>query len=178
MRTSLFPARSGRKFLTTAAAALALWAAGCTHQPDGPADAAAGADAAPLTAIQRGEAVAKKSSCSICHDPEKAADGSLSGQLTPRPGTMAYAANLTPDKDTGLADWSDDAIIKAVREGTDDEDEELCTAMPRFSSMTDADAHDLVAYLRSLKAVNRAIPESSCPPIKPKPVDGGTTDAH
>lgn len=149
-------------------------AIGCTHQPDtaGPDDAAV-----TLTAVQRGEAVVSKYSCGTCHNPERAADGVLSGQQTPRQGTMAYGANLTPDKDTGLGDWTEAQIITAVRTGIDDEGDELCPAMPHFTNLSDSDAADLVAYLRSLKPVNRTIPESACPPIKPPPmVDGGAHD--
>jgi hypothetical protein len=46
--------------------------------------------------------------------------------------------------------------------------------MPRFDgsdpaqpAMTDVEANAIVAYLRALPAVKRAIPESQCPPIKP-----------
>jgi cytochrome c553 len=154
--------------------ALGLGALGCTHQPDptGPEDAGLA-----LTAAQRGEAVAKKYSCGSCHNPESAAAGVLSGQLTPRQGTMAYGANLTPDPDTGIADWTDAQILTAVRTGVDDEGEQLCPTMPRFTNLSDSDGADLVAYLRSLKPVNRMIPESTCPPIKPIPMmDGGTHD--
>jgi mono/diheme cytochrome c family protein len=158
-------------------ALLALGVGACTPHPDNPMpDAAVPDAAAPPTAIVRGEAVAKKYNCGTCHNPEKATDGILSGQMSPRPMTMAYGANLTPDKDTGILDWTDDDIITAVRTGIDDEGDELCLAMPRFKTMGDGDAHDLVAYLRSLKAVNRTIPDSMCPPIKPKPMDGGTHD--
>ena len=180
MLTFLLPARSGprpsRKLLT-AVGMLGLWAAGCTQQADGPADAAA-ADAALLTASQRGEAVVKKLSCGLCHNPETATAGVLSGQQTPLQGSMAYAANLTPDKATGIGDWSDEDIIKSVRTGIDDQGKPLCPTMPHFSNLSDADAKDLIAYLRSLKAVSRAIPESVCPPVKPQPMDGGTRDAH
>ena len=48
--------------------------------------------------------------------------------------------------------------------------------MPRFDGtdktqpfMTDVEATAIVAYLRSLKPVDNAVPESMCPPIKPRP---------
>ncbi|MFT3925161.1 MAG: hypothetical protein QM778_21675 [Myxococcales bacterium] len=52
-------------------------------------------------------------------------------------------------------------IIAAILDGTDDEGEELCNVMPKFSSlgMTQQDAEDVVAYLRSLDPVKREIPE-------------------
>jgi hypothetical protein len=96
--------------------------------------------------------------------------------MTPRPGTTAYAPNLTPDSATGIGDWTDDQIAKAIRAGIDDEDAALCPTMPHFSTLSDSNVKAIVAYLRSLPATSSEIPESVCPPIKPVPVDGGTTD--
>jgi Cytochrome c len=118
--------------------------------------------------------------CPMCHQSSSAADGVLSGQTTPRPGTLAYGANLTPDHETGIGDWADIAIVRAMRYGFDDEGEPLCPPMPRCdgtdatqSLLTDLEASAIVAYLRSLPPVSRAIPESRCPPLKPPPSDGG-----
>jgi hypothetical protein len=41
--------------------------------------------------------------------------------------------------------------------------------MPRFPTMGDIEARAIVAYLRSLPAVSRVIPDSNCPPVKPIP---------
>ncbi|HZS41366.1 MAG TPA: lamin tail domain-containing protein, partial [Polyangia bacterium] len=81
-------------------------------------------------------------------------------------GTAAYPANLTPDGETGIGDWSDDEIVRALRAGVDDQGAPLCPPMPRFASMTDSEASAIVAYLRSLVPVANAVPPSSCPPLK------------
>jgi hypothetical protein len=60
-----------------------------------------------------------------------------------------------------------------MRTGYDDGDEELCPTMPRFSTMTDAEAHAIIAYLRSLPAVSNQVPDSICPPLKTEPGTGG-----
>jgi mono/diheme cytochrome c family protein len=104
---------------------------------------------------ESGKAAVTKHECSNCHGMD------LSGDTNPRPETMAYASNLTPDMDTGLGGWMDDQIIKAMRTGIDDEGEALCDPMPKFD-ISDQEAADIVAYLRTLPAVKKAIPESTC----------------
>ena len=101
--------------------------------------------------------------CADCHDP---GDHSLSGQTTARPQTMAYGRNLTPDPDTGLGSWTDEQVVRAMRTGVDNQDQELCLTMPRFSDLTDPEANALVSYLRSLPLVHHDIPGSICPPLK------------
>lgn len=114
--------------------------------------------------VARGASMVAQRGCAGCHDP---GDGSLSGQTTPRPGTMAYGANLTRDEQTGVGSWSDDVIVRAIRTGVDDQMAPLCPPMPHFSTMGDGEARAIVAYLRSLPPVkNDRIPPSSCPPLK------------
>jgi hypothetical protein len=77
---------------------------------------------------------------------------------------MGYPANLTPDKDTGIGDWTTDQITTAILSGTDDDNETLCAPMPKFGSMgmSMADATNIAAYLKSLPEVSKMVPESSC----------------
>jgi hypothetical protein len=116
-----------------------------------------------------GEAYVAERGCPTCHTPEDSSLGTLAGNRLPLEGTVAFPANLTPDRATGLGGWADIAIIRAIRFGVDDENAELCPAMPRFNTMGDVEARAIVAYLRSLPTVDREIPESYCPPIKPVP---------
>jgi hypothetical protein len=39
----------------------------------------------------------------------------------------------------------------------------MCEPMPVYSTMSDQEVADIIAYLRSLPAVSREIEESSCP---------------
>jgi mono/diheme cytochrome c family protein len=97
--------------------------------------------------------------CASCHD---GARGGLSGSDTPVPGTRAFAPNLTPDPETGLGRWSDDQIVRAIREGLDDEGEPLCETMPRFGEMNDVEIGQIVADLRALAPVIHQTPETAC----------------
>jgi mono/diheme cytochrome c family protein len=135
-------------------------AVGCSSDSDDDDTSDAGNDAA----VTRGATAVKTRDCAMCH---AAADKSLSGSTTPRPGTMAYAPNLTPD-DTGIGSWTDAQIVKAILNGVDDEDAMLCAVMPRFAAlgMKQAEAEDIAAYLKSLPPVAHEIPESTCPEKK------------
>jgi hypothetical protein len=156
-----------RLFTLVAVAVVALWAVGCDSSSD-----TGGADLG--LEAQIGFEFVQQRGCMTCHGSDAAA--AMSGSSTPISNSQAYAANLTPDSATGIGGWADIAIIRAMRYGVDDEQEQLCPTMPRFDGsdpsqpfMTDVEAGAIVAYLRSLKPIAHAVPESTCPPVKPRP---------
>jgi hypothetical protein len=121
--------------------------------------------------VARGRDSMMRRGCPACHDP---GDNSLSGRTVPIEGTASYGANLTPDEETGLGGWSDAQIVTALRTGLDDEWVPLCPPMPRFP-VGDEEATAIVAFLRSLPPVHKAIPASTCAPdVMTDPDDGGT----
>ena len=67
--------------------------------------------------------------------------------------------NITPDKGTGIGNWTDEQIIAAVREGVRPDGKKLYPIMPymNYNVMTDDDAKALVAFLRTLKPVERTV---------------------
>ncbi len=75
------------------------------------------------------------------------------------PGVV-IARNLTPDPETGLGNWTDGEILRAMREGVDRNGNALFPIMPygHLREMGDEDAKAVVAYLRSMKPVRNAIP--------------------
>ena len=94
---------------------------------------------------------------------------------------LVQAQNITPDPETGLGDWTDGEIIRAVREGVDRKGGALFPMMPyeKFRSMSDEDVRSIVAYLRTLKPIRRAVakrhidfPVNLLFKFAPKPVDG------
>jgi mono/diheme cytochrome c family protein len=91
-----------------------------------------------------------------CHSM---ADGPVGagGRELPTPFGMFYGTNITPDRDTGIGAWSDAEIIAAIREGVLPDGSVEAPVMPyvQYAGMSDADAHDLVAYLRTLPPVRR-----------------------
>ncbi len=77
-------------------------------------------------------------------------------------------ANLTADKETGLARRSDDEVRRVLRSGVfPDGHVTPHTVMPwaSFSNWTEEDRHAVVVYLRHLPAVRHRIPEPSGPSL-------------
>jgi hypothetical protein len=74
------------------------------------------------------------------------------GQVFKGPWGASVARNLTPHP-TGLKDWTDADIAKAIRTGLDRKGQPYRPPMafPFYNGISEADMTALVAYLRSLK---------------------------
>ncbi len=135
------------------------------------AAAVLGASAAALAAdpqIERGEYLVTIASCNDCHTPgsllgkpdfSRRLGGSDVGFAIPGLGVFV-GSNLTPDKETGLGNWTDDQIVSAITAGIRPDGRGLAPIMPwpAFSHLSSEDAHAIVAYLRSLPPVKNAVP--------------------
>lgn len=71
-----------------------------------------------------------------------------------------YAPNITPDPETGIGTWSDDAIARAIQEGVDVNGRALFPVMPylNFRNLDSEDLASIVVYLRSIRPVKNAVP--------------------
>jgi len=78
------------------------------------------------------------------------------------PGTLA-AANITPDRETGLGSWTDGEILRAMREGVDRGGNALFPIMPygHYRNLSDEDAKSIVVYLRTLQPQRYEKPQRS-----------------
>ena len=74
-------------------------------------------------------------------------------------GTV-YSSNITPDRETGIGAWTDEQIITAIRLGRRPNGERMLPVHPYtvFNGMAAEDLRALVAYLRTVPAVNRPTP--------------------
>jgi mono/diheme cytochrome c family protein len=74
---------------------------------------------------------------------------------------QVVAPNITPDKATGIGDWSDEEIIRAVRDGLGKNGRLLNPEMPSryFQSLEDVELRSIVLYLRSIPPVSNRLPE-------------------
>src|SRR5579862_5526441 len=68
-----------------------------------------------------------------------------------------WAPNITPDPETGIGNWSDDAVARAIQEGVDVNGRALFPVMPylRFRHMDNEDVASIVVYLRSIPPVRQ-----------------------
>ncbi|WP_424630710.1 c-type cytochrome [Bradyrhizobium sp. SYSU BS000235] len=110
-------------------------------------------------AINRGAELALIGNCSDCHTKEGGA-AYAGGRSIPTPFGTIYASNLTPDPDTGIGTWSEEAFGRAMHEGVDREGRQLYPAFPydHFTHATKDDIHALYAYFMSLTPVRSTIP--------------------
>jgi len=86
------------------------------------------------------------------------------------PWGVSFTANLTPDKATGLGEWTVDQFIATLRTGRHlGKGRPVLPPMPwpAYGKMIDDDLRSIFAYLQSLKPVRNKVPA----PIDP--VDGG-----
>lgn len=127
--------------------------------------------------VARGKYLVGVGGCNDCHTPgallgkpdfSHALSGSEVGFEIPGLGVF-HGRNLTPDKKTGIGDWSAEDIVKAIRTGVRPDGRELAPIMPwrGLSVLTDEDAYAIAAYLKSLPAVKNAVPGPFGPNEKP-----------
>jgi cytochrome c553 len=83
------------------------------------------------------------------------------------PWGISYAANLTPDKATGLGAWTADQFIKTMRTGKHlGVGRPILPPMPwpGIAALSDSDLRALFAYLQSINPIANQVP----PPVPPK----------
>lgn len=118
--------------------------------------------------LERGEYLAHIMDCGGCHTPgilkgepdhDRYLAGSRIGFHVPGHG-VAYPPNLTPDPDTGLAEWSVEDIMRAVRRGERPDGSRVAPPMPwpAYSHLTDEDARALATFIKSLPPVEHDTP--------------------
>jgi hypothetical protein len=108
--------------------------------------------------------------CMECHSPHKWGqhDAPIESQLLGAgqempvkglPGRVV-APNISPDPETGAANWTDDQLARAIREGIGHDGRALFPLMPyqRYRSMSDEDLASIIVYLRSLPPARRQQP--------------------
>lgn len=79
------------------------------------------------------------------------------------------APNITPDRETGAGNWTDEQFARAIREGIGHDGRRLFPMMPymNFRQMSDEDLASVVVYLRSINPVRNVVPKTVLPdPIK------------
>jgi mono/diheme cytochrome c family protein len=108
-------------------------------------------------------------SCADCHTPLDETTGEplfdqwlAGGQPWEGPWGIVYGGNITPHEETGIGTWTDEEIARAVREGVRIDGRQLIL-MPwqDYAVTTDEDIAAVVAYLRSIPAIDNEAPAPS-----------------
>jgi mono/diheme cytochrome c family protein len=83
------------------------------------------------------------------------------------PWGVSFAANLTPDEETGIGDWTAEEFIGGLRTGTHRGiGRPILPPMPWFNMAlaTDQDLEAIFAYLQSIPAIDNQVPDAIDPP--------------
>jgi mono/diheme cytochrome c family protein len=112
--------------------------------------------------IQRGEYLARAADCAACHTAEGGVPYA-GGRAFVLPFGTLYSTNITPDKETGIGNYSDANFLDAVHKGIGRNNTKLYPAMPfaSYTYMTDADAAAIKAYLFTLNPVRAPAPQNT-----------------
>lgn len=115
--------------------------------------------------VSDGEYIAKAGDCAACHTAAGAAPFSGGLKLNSPLGAI-YSTNITPDKDTGIGNYSYDDFAKTLRQGIAKDGHHLYPAMPytSYAKISDSDMHALYSYfMDQVKPVNQPNKKSDIP---------------
>jgi mono/diheme cytochrome c family protein len=110
-------------------------------------------------------------SCGACHTPRvgntwlggERADAYLAGGTVfddPEGGFKVSTPNITQDRETGIGAWTDDQIMRAIRDGIHrDDDRLMLPPMPfyMYDTLSDDDVRAVVAFLRTVPPVKNQV---------------------
>lgn len=123
--------------------------------------------------VMRGKYLVDTTGCVLCHSPtdenRRLIPGLyLAGGLRIRlePFGEYPTGNLTSDKETGLGNWTDEQILRAITRGTLRDGTRLLPYpmdWPSFANMDPQDLSAMVAYLRTVPPVVNKVPAPSRP---------------
>lgn len=84
------------------------------------------------------------------------------------PWGVSFSANITPDKETGIGNWTEEQFFRAIREGKYHGLQDGRTLLPpmpwpNFAKFSDEELRAIFTYLQSIPAVKNAVP-AALPP--------------
>ena len=118
------------------------------------------------TLLERGTYLMKGIvACGNCHTAKGGpmAQHELAGGFQMKEGPIdAVTPNLTPDKETGIGNWTDAQLMVAIRDGKRPDGSLIGPPMPydMYRGLSDRDTKAIIAYLRNLKPVKNATRKS------------------
>jgi len=90
----------------------------------------------------------------------------------PNSHAIVYTKNISPDKETGIGEWSVDDIVTVLRTGKRKNGETLFLFAPHtfFNNLTTNDALALAHYLKSVPPVRNEVPQDTPLPFPTSPM--------
>jgi hypothetical protein len=190
--------RQHRMALLLACLPIAVAVSACNEPAQAPAAAPAPAPAPTVSPVERGRVLVQVGGCHDCHSPKKEGQIIKELMLSGHPSSVkitaankatgpwiiattdmltawsgpwgiSFAANITPDPDTGLKSsaWSEAAFLKAMKTGKHiGTGRDILLPMPWFmyKDLADEDLKAIWAYLQSIPPVKNEVPDPIPPP--------------
>src|ERR1700728_3852268 len=112
--------------------------------------------------VARGAGLAAIGDCAVCHTA-RSGRPFAGGRPLSTPFGVIYATNITPDAETGIGAWSEQAFARSMREGVDREGQYLYPAFPypHFTHATDQDIAALYAFLMTRAPASAKSPSNA-----------------
>ena len=126
---------------------------------------AGGSDPQEFTQIERGRYLAVLSDCASCHTVPGGNQPFAGGRAIETPFGNILAPNITPDLETGIGSWSDEAFDAAIRKGLRRNGSRLYPAMPypAYTKMSREDVLAIRAYLNTVTPVHNSVVANTLP---------------
>ena len=114
---------------------------------------------------ERGRYLVTAADCAACHDDPADHAPFAGGRAIETPFGTVVAANITPDRDTGIGSWSDAQFDDAVRHGRRPDGSRLYPAMPYpyYTKLSASDVRAMRAYLRTVPAISHPVVSNRLP---------------
>jgi mono/diheme cytochrome c family protein len=127
-------------------------------------DAAFAQDTQSFDRIERGRYLALLGDCAACHT-KPGGQPFAGGVALQTPFGTLVAPNITPDRETGIGNWTQDEFAAALHEGRGHDGTRLYPAMPypAYTKMTDEDVLALRTYFATLTPVSNKVISNQLP---------------
>jgi mono/diheme cytochrome c family protein len=125
--------------------------------------------------VKRGGELAAIGNCITCHTAP-GGRAFAGGLAVPTPFGTIYSTNITPDEQTGIGSWSEEAFRRALWEGVDRAGRHLYPAFPydHFTLLDERDVSALYAFLMTRAPVTATAPANQLPfPLNLRPLLAG-----
>jgi mono/diheme cytochrome c family protein len=115
--------------------------------------------------VERGRYLTAVGDCAACHTDPSATGQFAGGKPVETPFGIVLSANITPDGETGIGNWTNAQFDAAMRLGRGPDGTHLYPAMPfpYYTRMTHEDVLAIRAYLNTLPPVHNPVKSDQLP---------------
>jgi mono/diheme cytochrome c family protein len=115
--------------------------------------------------IEHGRYLATLADCVACHTNKEGEKPFSGGRALETPFGIIVTPNITPDRETGIGNWTDEQFDNAVRHGIRADGRRLFPAMPYtfYTKMSRDDVKAIRAYLATLPPVHNRVFSNQLP---------------